>query len=74
MYDQFYFADRVRELGIGAAHEPGAPTAESLAAALGTALEPAVATTAREFASRVRIDGASIAAQRLLATAPVASA
>ncbi|WP_326952140.1 nucleotide disphospho-sugar-binding domain-containing protein [Amycolatopsis sp. NBC_01286] len=74
MYDQFSFADRVRDLGIGAAHAPGALTAESLAAALGTALAPQVAARAREFAGRVRVDGASVAAQRLLTTAPVASA
>lgn len=74
MYDQFYFADRVHDLGIGAAHAPGALTAESLAAALGTALAPPVAARAREFAGRVRVDGASVAAQRLLTTAPLAPA
>lgn len=74
MYDQFYFAERVRDLGIGAAHAPGAPTVESLAEALGTALRPAVAARAREFAGRVRHDGASVAARHLLETAPLASA
>jgi vancomycin aglycone glucosyltransferase len=74
MYDQFYFADRVCELGVGAAHAPDAPTAESLCAALGAALPPDVATRAREFAGRVRHDGASVAARHLLATAPLAPA
>ncbi|WP_328617397.1 glycosyltransferase [Amycolatopsis sp. NBC_00355] len=73
MYDQFYFADRVRDLGIGAAHAPGAVTAESLTAALGTALAPEVVARAREFAGKVRPDGASVAAQHLLTMAPVAS-
>ena len=40
MYDQHYFAGRVRDLGIGAAAEPGVPTAETLTAALEIALRP----------------------------------
>ncbi|MDT7799107.1 MAG: vancomycin aglycone glucosyltransferase [Actinomycetota bacterium] len=74
MYDQFYFADRVRDLGIGAAHAPGAPTVESLAEALGTALRPDVAARASGVAGRERHDGASVAARHLLETAPLASA
>ena len=38
--DQPYWAARVAELGIGAAHDGPAPTAESLSAALRTALTP----------------------------------
>jgi vancomycin aglycone glucosyltransferase len=40
-YDQHYWARRVAELGIGTAHVPGTPTAESLASALEHALQPA---------------------------------
>jgi vancomycin aglycone glucosyltransferase len=64
MYDQYYFADRVDSLGIGAAGVPA-----SLTDALGTALRPEVAARAREFSGKVRADGASVAAQHLLATA-----
>ncbi|WP_284742571.1 glycosyltransferase [Amycolatopsis sp. RTGN1] len=74
MYDQHYFAGRVRDLGLGAATEPGVPTAEGLTSALEVALRPEVATRAREFSGRVRADGASVAARHLLATVPLASA
>ena len=40
MADQPYWAGRVAELGIGAAHDGPTPTVESLAAALETALAP----------------------------------
>ncbi len=62
MYDQFYFARRVEELGIGSAHRDGG----SLHAALARVLEPEVATTARTVASAVRIDGATTAVRRLV--------
>jgi vancomycin aglycone glucosyltransferase len=74
MYDQHYFAGRVRELGIGAATEPGVPTAEALTSALEVALRPEVAARARRFAGQVRADGASVAAHHLLTTAPLTSA
>ncbi|TQM45019.1 glycosyltransferase [Pseudonocardia cypriaca] len=62
VYDQFYFAGRVEELGIGSAHRDGG----SLHAALAGALGPEVATTARALASAVRTDGATTAARRLV--------
>jgi vancomycin aglycone glucosyltransferase len=65
-YDQHYFAQRVRELGIGAAHPPAVPTTGSLAAALGDALRPEVAARAAPVAAAVRTDGVHTAAQRLL--------
>ncbi|MBO0702675.1 MAG: glycosyltransferase family 1 protein, partial [Candidatus Dormibacteraeota bacterium] len=68
-YDQPYWAQRVRDLGIGVAHTLGMPTAESLATALGPALEPAVTTRARSIAGAVRTDGAEFAAQQLAAPA-----
>lgn len=66
LYDQHYFAERVRQLGIGAAHAPGAPTAESLTRALEHALRPETAARARALAPAIRVDGAMVAAQRLL--------
>lgn len=66
MYDQHYFARRVKELGIGAAHAPGAPSAESLTAALERALRPDIATRAAEVANRVSRDGARAAALRVV--------
>jgi len=67
-YDQHYWALRVEHLGIGTAHTSGAPTMDSLTAALGHALRPEVTARARAFASGVRGDGAVIAARRLLST------
>jgi vancomycin aglycone glucosyltransferase len=66
MYDQHYVARRVRELGIGTAHAAGAPTTESLTAALEAALHADVAARARSTAAAVRGDGARVAAQRLI--------
>lgn len=66
MYDQHYFARRVRELGIGSAHASGAPTTESLTTALDAALQPDVAARARTIAAAMRGDGARVAAQRLI--------
>lgn len=66
IYDQPHWAGRVRDLGLGAAHAPGAPTADSLTAALAAALEPDVAARARAFAASVRTDGAATAAHLLL--------
>jgi len=74
MYDQHYWAARVHELGIGTAHAPGAPTADSLAAALERTLHPDVAGRARSTASLVRRDGARAAAERLVALHERASA
>lgn len=65
IYDQHYSARRIAELGIGVAHAPGAPTAESLASALEQALRPEVASRARSVGASVRRDGASVAAERL---------
>jgi vancomycin aglycone glucosyltransferase len=67
LYDQYYWARRIADLGIGSAHAPGAPGAESLTAALWPALEPAVADRARSVAATMRTDGTSVAAERLLA-------
>ncbi len=65
-YDQHYWAQRVHELGIGAALAFGTPAAESLRGALEHALRPEVAARARSIASKVRSDGALVAARRLM--------
>ena len=65
-YDQHYWAQRVRALGLGVAHPPGAPTVDSLTGALERALQPDVVARARSMAPEVRRDGTEIAAERLL--------
>ncbi|WP_182873747.1 glycosyltransferase [Microbispora sp. H10670] len=67
-YDQHYWARRVGDLGIGAAHPPAAPTAGSLTAALGEVLRPGVRDRAEAVAGEVRDDGAMVAARRLVGT------
>lgn len=62
--DQFYWASRIRTLGIGSSLA-GMPTTESLAAALREALAPAVAPRAQNVAQQLRADGAMVAAQKL---------
>jgi vancomycin aglycone glucosyltransferase len=64
--DQPYFADRVADLGIGAAHDVTAPTTESLSAALSTALTPETRARATAVADRIRTDGATVAATLLI--------
>jgi vancomycin aglycone glucosyltransferase len=64
--DQPYWAGRVADLGIGAAHDGPTPTVESLTAALATALAPETRARATAVARVVRTDGAVVAARRLL--------
>jgi vancomycin aglycone glucosyltransferase len=68
-YDQHYWAERVQRLGIGIAHAPPTPTAESLTTALERALQRGVAVRAKSVAGAVRGDGARIAALRLMSGA-----
>ncbi|MCD9196247.1 glycosyltransferase [Streptomyces albireticuli] len=63
--DQPYWAARVADLGIGAAHDGPTPTSESLSAALRTALTPETRARAKAVAGAVRADGASVAAKLL---------
>ncbi|MCX4704601.1 glycosyltransferase [Streptomyces sp. NBC_01373] len=63
--DQPYWAGRVADLGIGAAHQGPAPTFESLSAALESALAPETAARAKAVAGTVRADGATVAAKLL---------
>jgi vancomycin aglycone glucosyltransferase len=69
-HDQFYFARRVEELGIGIAHPSVAPTKESLTNALQQALRSTVAARAATARCEVCTDGAQVAAGRLIAADP----
>ncbi len=69
-YDQHYFAERVGELGIGAAHPPVVPTTDSLIAAVSHTLQTQVTARARSVADAIRDDGADIAARQLTAAGP----
>jgi vancomycin aglycone glucosyltransferase len=63
--DQPYWAGRVADLGVGAAHDGPTPTLESLSAALHTVLAPETRVRAAAMAGRIRTDGATVAAKRL---------
>ena len=64
--DQPYWAGRVADLGIGAAHDGPTPTRASLSAALRTALNHDARARAAAIAGRIRTDGARVAARRLV--------
>jgi vancomycin aglycone glucosyltransferase len=66
MADQPYFAGRVAELGVGAAHDGPTPTFDSLSAALRTTLTPESRARATAVAGTIRSDGATVAAKLLL--------
>jgi len=63
--DQFYWASRIVDLGLGATTPYSTMTEESLTGALREALDPAVAVRARTLAGQVRWDGAAVAARQL---------
>lgn len=65
--DQPYWAGRIADLGIGAAHDGPVPSVESLSAGLGIALAPQVGERAAAIAGTIRTDGAAIAAEMLVA-------
>jgi vancomycin aglycone glucosyltransferase len=64
--DQPYWAGRIWDLGIGAAHDGPTPTVDSLSAALESALTPGIRARAAAVASAISIDGATVAAKLLL--------
>lgn len=66
MGDQPYWASRVADLGIGAAHDGPTFTTESLSAALRTALTPETRAQATAVAGWIGSDGATAAAALLL--------
>ena len=67
--DQPYWAGRVWDLGVGAAHEGSTPTHESLSAALESALNPGARARASEVADMMTSDGAMRAARFLSTSA-----
>jgi vancomycin aglycone glucosyltransferase len=64
--DQPYWAGRVAELAIGAAHDGPTPSTESLSDALRTVLNSETRARADALASTIRADGAMVAARLLL--------
>lgn len=67
-YDQYYWAGRVQQLGIGVVHASITPTVDSLTGALEQALQPDVNARAQSIADEIRTDGAWVAARRLIST------
>jgi vancomycin aglycone glucosyltransferase len=63
--DQFYWADRVIDLGIGTAIPHATMSEGSLMASVRQVLAPAVGERARTFARELGWDGAKIAARRI---------
>jgi vancomycin aglycone glucosyltransferase len=68
-YDQFYWAGRVEQLGIGIAHTTSTPTIDSLTSTLAQTLRPDLMARARTIAAAVGSDGALVAARRLINSA-----
>ncbi|MFE9725759.1 glycosyltransferase [Streptomyces sp. NPDC005794] len=64
--DNPYWAGRVADLDIGAALDGPPPTIESLGRALRTALTPETQARAKALGSRIRTDGAAVAASLLV--------
>jgi vancomycin aglycone glucosyltransferase len=65
-YDQFYWAHRVQQLGVGVSGPARDDlTVDALAQALRACLRPEVTTLARALASRIELHGARLAAERL---------
>ena len=69
-YDQFYWAHRVQELGIGVSgplrDELTVDGLDTLVRALRECLQPEVTTRAHEVVGRMELNGARIAAERLM--------
>jgi vancomycin aglycone glucosyltransferase len=63
--DQFYWANRIVDLGLGATTPHATLTEESLTASLREVLHPTVEVRARTLAGQIRRDGAEVAARRL---------
>jgi DNA helicase IV/UDP:flavonoid glycosyltransferase YjiC (YdhE family) len=64
--DQPYWAGRVAQLGIGAAHDGPRPTVATLSDALTAALHPETRARAAAVAADIRTDGATVAAKWIL--------
>jgi vancomycin aglycone glucosyltransferase len=67
IYDQYYWAHRIQELGVGVSGPPREQlNMETLVAALRETLRPETATRAQSLAGKIEKDGARMAAERLL--------
>ncbi len=67
MYDQYYWAHRVKRLGVGVSGPvANRLTVGELVAALREGLKPKMTTGAQALAARIELHGARIAAQRLI--------
>lgn len=67
VYDQYYWAHRVQRLGIGVAGPRAARLSTALLVrSLRASLAPATRARARALAQRITLDGARIAAERLV--------
>ncbi|MFI5878927.1 glycosyltransferase [Streptomyces sp. NPDC051554] len=64
--DNPYWAGQVADLDLGAALDSPTPTAESLSVAFKTALAPETRARAKALGSRIRTDGAAVAANLLV--------
>jgi vancomycin aglycone glucosyltransferase len=65
-YDQFYFAHRIQQLGVGVEGSMRDDlNVDALAQALSACLQPEVTARAQALAGRIELHGARIAAQRL---------
>ncbi len=68
-YDQYYWAHRVQELGVGVTDRAvRGLTVESLVSAVSVCLTPEMTTRAQALANRVELRGARIAAEQLIQT------
>jgi vancomycin aglycone glucosyltransferase len=67
IYDQYFWAHRVQQLGIGVSAGRAAQlTVEKLVRALRRCLEPDIAACAQVLASRIDLHGTRVAAERLV--------
>jgi len=71
--DQFYWSSRITELGVGTTTAHATLTRDSLTRALSEVLDSAIVERARNFAGRVGVDGAKVAARELVAVARASS-
>lgn len=67
--DQPYWASRIEALGIGAAHPGPTLTLETLSTALERAMDPVTLRAASKLAGDIRVDGADVAAELVIAAA-----
>jgi vancomycin aglycone glucosyltransferase len=64
--DQFYWAERVADLGTGVAHDGSVPSEASLADGLANALDQSIIERASAIAGSFRIDAAAVSARMLI--------